>query len=76
MRIPKYIDEALKKRTQCARKLLECDDIVTNFIDKYHIDVDYEDYDGGCEMFINPYESEEAVRQAILNHNKRKETLR
>lgn len=76
MRIPKYIDEALKKRTQYARKLLECDDIVTNFIDKYHIGVDFEDYDGGCEMFVNPYESEEAVRQAILNHNKRKETLR
>lgn len=38
--------------------------------------VDYEDYDGGCEMFVNPYDSEEAVRQAILNHNKRKETLK
>lgn len=76
MRIPKYIDEALKKRTRYARKLIECDNIVTDFIDKYHIGVDYEDYDGGCEMFFNPDESEEAVRQAILNHNKRKETLR
>lgn len=72
MKIPKYIDEALRKRTSCACKLLTYDEIVTDFIDKYHIDVDFEDYDGGCEMFINPHDSEEAVRQAILNHNKMK----
>lgn len=70
MKIPKYIDEALHKRTSCACKLLKYDDIVTNFIDKHHIGVDFEDYDGGCEMFLNPYDSEQAVRQAILNHNK------
>lgn len=72
MKIPKYIDEALRKRTSTACKLLVYDEIVTNFIDKHHIGVDFEDYDGGCEMFINPYDSEQAVRQAILNHNKRK----
>lgn len=66
MKIPKYIDEALRKRTSCACKLLTYDEIVTDFIDKYHIDVNSEDYGGGCEMFINPHDSEEAVRQAIL----------
>lgn len=71
MKIPKYIDEALRKRTSSACKLLAYDEIVMNFIDKYHIGVDFEDYNGGCEMFINPYDSEKAVRQAILNHNKR-----
>lgn len=75
MKIPKYIDEALHKRTSSACKLLKYDDIITSFIDKYHIGVNYEDYEGGCEMFTNPYKSEEAVRQAILNHNKRKEVL-
>lgn len=72
MKIPKYIDEALRKRTSCACKLLTYDEIVTDFIDKYHIGVDFEDYNGGCEMFLNPYDSEQAVRQAILNHNKMK----
>lgn len=75
MKIPKYIDEALHKRTSSACKLLKYDDIITSFIDKYHIGVNYEDYEGGCEMFTNPYKSEEAVRQAVLNHNKRKEDI-
>lgn len=70
MKIPKYIDEALKKRTKSACKVLEYDEIVTNFIDKYHIDVDSEDYEGGCEMFTNPRDSEQAVRKAILTHCK------
>lgn len=51
MKIPKYIDEALRKRTSCACKLLTYDEIVTDFIDKYHIDVNSEDYGGGCEIF-------------------------
>lgn len=70
MKIPKYIDEALKKRTKSACKIIEYDEIITNFIDKYNIDVDFEDYNGGCEMFLNPYDSEEAIRNAILNHYK------
>lgn len=59
MKIPKYIDEALHKRTSSACKLLKYDEIVTKFIDKHHIGVDFEDYDGGCEMFLNPYDSEQ-----------------
>lgn len=40
MKIPKYIDKALHKRTSSACKLLKYDEIVTNFIDKHHIGVD------------------------------------
>lgn len=69
MRIPKYIDEALIKRRKTAVKLANCDEIVTDFIIKHNIDVDFEDYCGGAEMYSNPYASEQAVREAILKHN-------
>lgn len=72
MKIPKYIDDALVKRRKAAIKLLDYDSIVTTFINNNQLDVDFEDYDGGCEIFLNPYDSEQAVRQAILNHNNRK----
>ncbi len=68
MRIPKYIEEALRKRSKAAIKLSEFDFIVTKFIEEHDIDVDEFDYSGGCEMICNPYESEERVRTAILNH--------
>lgn len=66
MKIPKYIDEALRKRANAAYRFLLCDDIVSEFISKYGIDVNFEDYGGGVESISNPYESEKAVREAIL----------
>lgn len=70
MRIPKYIDEALRKRAKCAFRFLQYDDIVSKFIEKHDIDVNSEDYGGGVESITNPYESENAVRKAILAHKK------
>lgn len=72
MKIPKHIDDALVKRRKAAIKLMNYDGIVTDFIEKNQIDVNSEDYSGGVEMYSNPYDSEKAIRQAILNHNKRK----
>lgn len=68
MKIPKYIDEALKKRTKAAIIVSKNDTIVTDFINKHNIDVNSEDYYGGVEMYVNPYESEDAIRQAIEDH--------
>lgn len=70
MRIPKYIDEALRKRANAAFRFLQYDDIVSKFIKKHDIDVNFEDYGGGVESIANPYESENAVREAILAHKK------
>ena len=67
MRIPKYIDEALRKRTKAAHKLLEYDCIVSDYIEKYNIPVDTANYRLGCEMLLNPDVSENSIREAILN---------
>ena len=68
MKIPKYVDEALKKRTKAAIIVSKNDAIITDFINKHNIDANSEDYCGGVEMYANPYESEDAIRQAIENH--------
>lgn len=72
MRIPKYIDEALRKRANAAFRFLQYDDVVSTFIEKHNIDVNFEDYGGGVESISNPYGSEKAVREAILAHKKDK----
>ena len=68
MKIPKYIEEALRKRSKASVMLSKFDYIVTKFIEEHDIDVDEYDYNGGCEAIINPYESEERIKTAILNH--------
>ena len=73
MRIPKYIDEALRKRANAAFRFLQHDVVVSEFIEKYNIDVNFEDYGGGVESILNPYGSENAVREAILAHENNKE---
>lgn len=73
MRIPKYIDEALRKRANAAFKFRQYDDVVSEFIKQYNINVDFEDYCGGVESITNPYESANAVREAILAHKNNKE---
>lgn len=70
MRIPKYIDEALRKRANAAFRFLQYDVVVSEFIEKHNIDVNSEDYGGGVESITNPYGSEKAVREAILAHEK------
>lgn len=39
MRIPKYIDEALRKRANAAFRFLQYDDVVSKFIEQHNIDV-------------------------------------
>ena len=70
MRIPKYIDEALRKRTNAAYKFIDYDCIVSDFIERNGIELDSMHYGLGCESLVNPDNSEEAVRKAILAHEK------
>ena len=69
MKIPKYIDEALKKHTKAAEAFSRYDWIVSNWIDKQGLedDIDLADYHGGVESIVNPRESERTIREAILN---------
>lgn len=68
MKIPKYIEKALRNRTIAAGKFLDADYAITKFICKYHIIVEEYDYNTGCETLANPSGSEERIRKAILNH--------
>lgn len=69
MKIPKYIDEALRKRTKAAYKLIEYDCAVSDYIEKHNIPVDTADYRLGCEMLFDPNISENSIREAIINHD-------
>ena len=72
MKIPKYINEALRKRANAAFRFRQYDDVVSKFIEQHNIDVNFEDYGGGVESIFDPYGSEKAVREAILAHKKDK----
>ena len=68
MRMPKYIDEALKKRTKAAETFNHYDWIVSEWIDKNGLAdvIDTADFHGGVESIVNPDVSERSVRAAIL----------
>lgn len=70
MKIPKYIEKALQQRENAAWKLIKADRIVSDFIMKNNIDVADYDYLTGCEMYANPNESANRIREAILNTEK------
>lgn len=67
MKIPKYISEALRLRTYFAVRLMKYCYIVDEYLDKHGISDYLEDYDirTGCEIYCNPYDSEERIRKAI-----------
>lgn len=67
MKIPKYIETALRRRVRASINFSLADRTLTDFIEKYNIKVDSEDYCGGVEAYINPTESAERIRQAIIN---------
>ena len=69
MKIPKYIDDALRKRTKAAEMFNHYDWIVSNWIDKKGLDgdIDTADFHGGVESIVNPWTSENNIRLAILN---------
>lgn len=68
MKIPKYIDEALKKRTKAAEAFNHYDWIISHWIDEHGLeeDIDLADFHGGVESIVNPRESEKSIRTAIL----------
>lgn len=68
MKIPLYIEQALKRREKAALALMSADYIITDYIDKHNIEVETYDYATGVEMYSNPTASADRVRQAIAEH--------
>lgn len=66
MKIPKYIDSLLKKRTYYACKLDTVSYALDKWLDKNEIHCKEYDTHTGCEIYCNPYDSERRVRNAIL----------
>ena len=68
MKIPKYIDNALRMRTRAAKQFSRYDYIVSDWLSKngFDEDIDSSDFHYGVESLINPQDSEDRIREAIL----------
>ena len=67
MKVPKYIEEALRKRAEFADRFNHYDYVITNFINNNGIEAEEYDYCGGCESIVNPHSSSARIHEAILN---------
>lgn len=65
MECPKYIREALLRRANHASAFLDLDWTIAEWLEKHGIDVNNEDIHGGCESYVNPYESSKRILKAI-----------
>lgn len=65
MKIPKYVDTALKRRTLYAERLDNVMRIVDEFLDKNEIECESYDTHTGVEIYCNPYDSESRIRECI-----------
>ena len=65
MKIPKYVDTALKRRTFYAEKLNDAMWIVDEFLDKNKIKCENYDTHTGVEIYCNPLDSERRIRECI-----------
>lgn len=65
MKIPKYIDRALKQRTKLALQLDSISYSVDEFLIKHNIEPDTSCWGTGVEIYIHPFDAEEEVRRAI-----------
>lgn len=70
MRVPKYIREALERRARAAETWEKYDCIITDFIEKNDIDVPSEDYCGGVEGIVHPWDSANTILNCILAKNR------
>jgi hypothetical protein len=68
MKIPKYIDTILKKRRRYASLLMDVSCALDDWLDKNNIECEEYDICTGVEMYVNPFDSERRVREAILKH--------
>lgn len=67
MEVPKYIENALKKRAQAAFMYLENDFIIFQWCEKNDVPVEECDILTGCESIVNPADSAMRILNAIRN---------
>ena len=69
MEIPKYLDQALKRRTRYAQLLIGAGNVVDDYILAHHLEdkIDTSCFLTGCEIYVNPLAAENAVRRAFLD---------
>lgn len=67
MKVPKYIEDALTRRARAAETWEKYDRIITDFINRHEIDVPAEEYCGGVEGIVHPWESADIIRECIEN---------
>lgn len=69
MKCPEYIKEALRQRARCARRFLELDCMIVEWLEKNNLVDAVEDYDiaTGCESYCNPEESSKRIIEVIEN---------
>ena len=65
MKIPRYINDLLEKRTKYAIKLQQVCSEVDTWLVKNNIEPDEACYLSGCEIYVNPAIAEDMVRRAI-----------
>jgi hypothetical protein len=65
MEVPKYVEEMIKRRERLAMQLDDvCRDLDT-WLDKNDIETEMRDTHGGVEIYVNPTESAQRIREAI-----------
>ena len=67
MKIPKYIDKALKTRTALAYRLDIACSVVDDWLDKNNIECETCDTHTGVKIYCNPSAIEKRIREAIKN---------
>lgn len=65
MKCPKYIKEALIQRAKCAERFTELDYMISEWLDTHNIEVEEYDICGGCESYVNPFDSSRRIITAI-----------
>ncbi|MCI8993152.1 MAG: hypothetical protein HFG80_10620 [Eubacterium sp.] len=65
MKIPKYIEKLIEKRAGLAALLNHADYKLAEWLKKNGVEVEEYDIYGGCEMYVNPWDSAKRVKKAI-----------
>ena len=65
MKIPKYIDELIKRRVRAANMLVQTDYELYVWLEKNNIKPDESCYFGGIQVITNPENAANEVRRAI-----------
>lgn len=70
MKIPKYIENLIDRRAGLAVLLKHADHKLGEWLEKNGVNVEGYDIYGGCEMYVNPWNSADRIKQAIKDKQK------